>query len=599
MHLGARLSFAVLRPAPSAPSTPGSRSAPRPRTRHRAREPAVRRLLRDHHAALLGRHRQRRRRARSTSPPTPGCASPTRRRTSSTGECSDGLDNNSNGTATTPAAPSPAARCRPIRAARRCRTPRGRSPSARDGIDNDGDGHDRLRRPTDPGCYAANDPTRGRHAGLLGRRSTTTATATATSTGCYDFVDYIASRPTRAATRPTTTARPTRAAARRARPAPAARLRHLGLDELEHLQRHASPAATARRECPGRRRRRAPPATRRRAAATGPPTTAASTRSRRASPTRSRPSARSSWGLMRFHQRPVGLRAAPRATQPRLGRLAGRRGAAPCGGGFNAGDLLVTLQPATTPTTSSSGSTAGRTGPGARHRRRRASTSSSAARARRPLAGSLSSALTYLSDAKTARHASTGLPPYRVILLTDGAETCGGDPARRPRRSLAAGFPIYVIGFASRDAAARPSSTAIAAAGGTGDAPSSSTTRPASRPPSRPSCRARSRSRSATALDDNCNGLIDEGAGVYKECTAADQPLVCRARGAPATTGRCTCTADAQCGPGFICEAGAEPASACRPARWASAPAQRIGVAEVRWRQHLLRQRRRWAAAPR
>jgi hypothetical protein len=44
-----------------------------------------------------------------------------------------------------------------------------------------------------------------------------------------------------------------------------------------------------------------------------------------------------------------------------------------------------------------------------------------------PIAGSLDSALTYLNGFKGA-DAIASCRPYDVILLTDGAESCGGNP---------------------------------------------------------------------------------------------------------------------------------------------------------------------------
>ena len=37
--------------------------------------------------------------------------------------------------------------------------------------------------------------------------------------------------------------------------------------------------------------------------------------------------------------------------------------------------------------------------------------------------------------------------PYRVVLLTDGLETCGGDPEGAAAALLSAGMPVYVIGL--------------------------------------------------------------------------------------------------------------------------------------------------------
>jgi hypothetical protein len=61
------------------------------------------------------------------------------------------------------------------------------------------------------------------------------------------------------------------------------------------------------------------------------------------------------------------------------------------------------------------------------------------------------------------------------------------------------------------------------------------------------------------ADDDNCNGLIDEGLGVYQEClTAAD------CNGGACDSGRCVCNGPAQCGAGYTCS-NETPTRFCRP----------------------------------
>ncbi|MFN9958310.1 MAG: VWA domain-containing protein, partial [bacterium] len=77
-----------------------------------------------------------------------------------------------------------------------------------------------------------------------------------------------------------------------------------------------------------------------------------------------------------------------------------------------------------------------------------------------PLAGSLSDALAYLDTVRGADTASA-CRPYRVILLTDGIETCGGSPTTAAAALSAAGYPTSVIGFAT-GAAATPQLNAIA-----------------------------------------------------------------------------------------------------------------------------------------
>jgi MYXO-CTERM domain-containing protein len=51
--------------------------------------------------------------------------------------------------------------------------------------------------------------------------------------------------------------------------------------------------------------------------------------------------------------------------------------------------------------------------------------------------------------------------------------------------------------------------------------------------------------------DDNCNGFIDEGLGVYQECTTNNQ-----CASGTCNAGRCTCANNGQCANGFVCGGG-------------------------------------------
>jgi hypothetical protein len=69
-------------------------------------------------------------------------------------------------------------------------------------------------------------------------------------------------------------------------------------------------------------------------------------------------------------------------------------------------------------------------------------------------------------------------------------------------------------------------------------------------------------------LDDNCNVRVDEGLGVYQECTVTADcttgpppPVAAGSTCDPAGTGRCTCTTSSQCLAGNSCASGF-----CRPA---------------------------------
>ncbi len=169
-----------------------------------------------------------------------------------------------------------------------------------------------------------------------------------------------------------------------------------------------------------------------------------------------------------------------------------------------------------------------------------------------PLAGSLDSALTYLNGVK-AQDAIAACRPYDVILLTDGAESCGGNPPTKAAALAAAGFKVHVIGFAIGDATAQASINAIASSGGTGSAIFVSDSVALSAALANV-VQGAVKVELCNGLDDNCNGLVDEGTGAYKECTAANQAIVCGS--GVCNQGRCTCTADAQCGTGYACGQG-------------------------------------------
>jgi hypothetical protein len=86
-----------------------------------------------------------------------------------------------------------------------------------------------------------------------------------------------------------------------------------------------------------------------------------------------------------------------------------------------------------------------------------------------PLAGSLASARAYLAK-RIALDPIAGCRTYNVILLTDGSETCRGDPAAAATEILDdLTINTYVIGFSVLPAE-QSALDAIAAAGGTGSA---------------------------------------------------------------------------------------------------------------------------------
>nr|NIR39269.1 VWA domain-containing protein [Actinomycetota bacterium]NIS33977.1 VWA domain-containing protein [Actinomycetota bacterium]NIU20860.1 VWA domain-containing protein [Actinomycetota bacterium]NIU68783.1 VWA domain-containing protein [Actinomycetota bacterium]NIV57368.1 VWA domain-containing protein [Actinomycetota bacterium] len=173
------------------------------------------------------------------------------------------------------------------------------------------------------------------------------------------------------------------------------------------------------------------------------------------------------FGLMRFHQRAMNFSCPSTNASNQSGGWQGA-GAAPCGGGFNAADLLVGFsQENQSDLLEWMDGDAGPAGAGADTPAggdveiRGTGTT--------PLAGSLGSAQTYLEN-EELNDSFAACRPYRVILVTDGVETCGGDPSTAAAALLAAGYQVNVIGFAVSDAGAQASLNSIASAGGTGSA---------------------------------------------------------------------------------------------------------------------------------
>jgi hypothetical protein len=74
-------------------------------------------------------------------------------------------------------------------------------------------------------------------------------------------------------------------------------------------------------------------------------------------------------------------------------------------------------------------------------------------------------------DAIRAADTDGACRPYRVVLVTDGQDSCpGGDPATSAAALRAAGVDVFVIGFAGDPGAFEDEMNDIAAAGGTGQA---------------------------------------------------------------------------------------------------------------------------------
>ena len=128
-----------------------------------------------------------------------------------------------------------------------------------------------------------------------------------------------------------------------------------------------------------------------------------------------------------------------------------------------------------------------------------------------PLAASLDAAADFL---KPVIQCDGGVPcrKYSVILLTDGAESCMGNPVTSATalKGTVAGVPIntYVIGFSVLPTE-QAQLNAIAAAGGTGTAFFASDTNTLSNALAT-IIAASTNFEKCNGLDDNCNGLIDE-----------------------------------------------------------------------------------------
>jgi len=176
------------------------------------------------------------------------------------------------------------------------------------------------------------------------------------------------------------------------------------------------------------------------------------------------------YALMRFHQRALNFGCPTINASAGSGGWQGA-GSAPCGAGagardFSRGDLIVDFSPDNPydfleyldGQTNYSGTTPP---PGLDFELRGSGTT--------PLGGALETALSELQNPRTVDPAA-GCRPYQVILLTDGQETCGGDPIAAATALDNAGYLVNVIGFAADDPQIVMDLNAIAAAGGTTDA---------------------------------------------------------------------------------------------------------------------------------
>jgi len=167
------------------------------------------------------------------------------------------------------------------------------------------------------------------------------------------------------------------------------------------------------------------------------------------------------FALMRFHQRDTDFSCPVRNAGLQSGGWQGG-GAAPCNGGFGGGDLVVSFSPDNQQTLlkwmDNTTNYSGAGDPPSRLDWELRGTGTT------PIAGTLDDALTYLTGVQGPDPRKM-CRPYRVVLVTDGQETCGGDPLASATALRNAGYYVSVIGFATDDAAVVAELNGIAAAG--------------------------------------------------------------------------------------------------------------------------------------
>ncbi len=154
---------------------------------------------------------------------------------------------------------------------------------------------------------------------------------------------------------------------------------------------------------------------------------------------------------------------------------------------------------------------------------------------RTPLAGTLLAAQSYMTPIRSADPAGT-CRPYSVMLITDGQETCSGNPAAAAATLLANNIKTYVIGL-SINPGGRALLNSIAAAGGT-DAGAAGGDRAffADDPDTLSAALSVVVAESllfevCNNLDDDCDGMTDEGFTKFCDAPTTTDRIFCESPG--------------------------------------------------------------------
>jgi von Willebrand factor type A domain/Putative metal-binding motif len=244
------------------------------------------------------------------------------------------------------------------------------------------------------------------------------------------------------------------------------------------------------------------------------------------------------FSLMRFTQRAVPFACPGSNASLRAGGWQGA-GAGPCTD-FNSGDLLVSFAPDNRLSLlrwmDNNANYVGSPPQGMDTELRGTGTT--------PLAGILNSARTFMTGLQTI-DTRIACRPYRVVLVTDGGETCGGNPSAQAALLAQAGIPVTVIGFATQDQTIIDSLNAIAQNGGTGSAILVDDANELSAAIARLVTDAL-RFESCNGLDDDCDGMTDE------DFPQKNQPCDNGSSGICLRSGSYVCSTD---GKGLTCNA--------------------------------------------